>query len=83
MTPQRKRHWLDDPRNVTLLVRVLTGVCLLLVLADLLYTKHGHFAWERLFGFHGLFGFTSFFLLVLAGKHLRKLLMRDEDYYDR
>ena len=83
MTSDKKRYWLDDPRNVTLLVRILTGVCLLLVLADLFYPKHGHFGWERLFGFHGFFGFASFFLLVLTGKPLRKLLMRDEDYYDR
>jgi len=78
-----KKQWLDQSKNVTLLVRILTAVCLLLVAADLVYHKHGHFEWEMLFGFHGFFGFSAFFLLVLAGKHLRKLLMRDEDYYDR
>lgn len=79
----RKRHWLDDEGNVTLLVRVLAAACVLLVAADLIYHKHGHFGWETLLGFHGFFGFASFFLLVLAGKHLRTVLMRDEDYYDR
>jgi hypothetical protein len=84
MSPEKeKRHWLDDARNVTLLVRILAGACLLLVVADFFYDKHGHFDWESLFGFHGFFGFSSFFLLVLAGKYLRKVLMRDEDYYDR
>jgi hypothetical protein len=82
MKPE-KQYWLDEPRNVTLLVRILAAVCILLVASDLLYHKHGHFGWETLFGFHGFFGFSSFFLLVLAGKHLRKVLMRDEDYYDR
>jgi hypothetical protein len=78
-----KKYWLDEPRNVTLLVRVLAAICILLVASDLLYDKHGHFGWETLFGFHGFFGFSSFFLIVLAGKYLRKVLMRDEDYYDR
>jgi hypothetical protein len=48
--PPKKKHWLDDSRNVTLLVRILTAACLLLVLVDLLYHKHGHFGWETLFG---------------------------------
>lgn len=32
--------------------------------------------------FYGLVGFVSFSFIVLAGQHLRKILMRDEDYYD-
>ena len=78
-----QKHWLDKPRNVTLLVRILTAVCLLLVVADLVYHKHGHFDWELLFGFHGFFGFAAFAFIVLTGKQLRKILMRKEDYYDR
>jgi hypothetical protein len=34
-------------------------------------------------GFYGVFGFAAFWLIVIAGKHLRKVLMREEDYYDR
>jgi hypothetical protein len=59
------------------------ALCLLLVASDLLYRKHVHFGWEGWFGFYGFFGFVGFFFIVLAGKHLRKVLMRDEDYYDR
>ena len=61
---------------------VLIAALALLFCADLFYDKHAHFDWEGWFGFHALFGFLTFFGLVLAGKHLRKLLMRDEDYYD-
>ena len=82
MTDKRK-HWLDTPRNVTLLIRLLLAVCLLTLLADFLYAKHVEYVWEGWFGFHAWFGFASFFLLVLTGKPLRKLLRRDEDYYDR
>ncbi len=79
----KRRYWLDDPRNVNLIVRILATVCVLLVLLDLVIDKHPHFSFEGWFGFFGFFGFLAFFLLVLAGKQLRRVLMRDEDYYDR
>jgi uncharacterized membrane protein len=81
MKPERKR-WLDDPRNVTRLVWLLAAVCVALVLGDLAYHKHVHFAFEGWFGLYGFFGFAAFFFIVMAGKYLRKILMRDEDYYD-
>jgi len=78
-----KKYWLDDPKNVSRLVYGLFVACALLVLGDFFYEKHVHFHWEGWWGFYGFFGFVSFFSLVLAGKELRKVLMRDEDYYDR
>ena len=77
------------PRRVTpsrgarLAVRLLTAACVVLLFADLFYDKHPHFAFEGWFGFYAFFGFVAFFLIVLSGKPLRRLLMRDEDYYDR
>lgn len=32
--------------------------------------------------FYGVWGFLAFSFIVLAGQHLRKILMRREDYYD-
>lgn len=32
--------------------------------------------------FFALYGFAAFVFIVLAGQHLRKLVARDEDYYD-
>ena len=83
MTTDKKQYWLDDPRNIKRIVRVLAVVCGLLVLADLFYDKHAHFAWENWFGFFGLFGFFMSFALVLAAREMRKVLMKDEDFYDR
>lgn len=74
---------LEDPRTVTMLVRGLAAVCVALVLGDLLYHKHAHFGFEEWFGVYGFFGFAAFFFIVLAGKWLRKILMRPEDYYER
>ena len=60
----------------------LAAVCFGLVAVDLFYHKHVHFGFEEWFGIYGFFGFLAFFFIVLAGKELRKVLMRDEDYYD-
>jgi hypothetical protein len=73
----------DNPRNIRAVVGLLIAVCAVVLVADLFYDKHGHYAFENRFGFHALFGFVTFFGLVLAGKHLRRILKRDEDYYDR
>ena len=82
-TPEDKRYWLDDPRNVDKIFWTLCLVCLLLFGADALYTKKVHFPFEGWFGFFGIFGFVACVGLVLAAKELRKILKRDEDYYDR
>ncbi len=77
-----KRYWLDEPRNIERIVRALVVVCGLLLMADFFYQKHPHFAFEGWFGFFAWFGFVGCVGLVLAAKELRKLVKRDEDYYD-
>jgi hypothetical protein len=78
-----RAYWLDEPRNVTRLVRTLYAVCALLLVIDAFVPKHGPFLIEHAFGFYGLFGFIACVVLVLVAKQLRKVLMRPEDYYDR
>jgi hypothetical protein len=79
-----KKRWLDEPRHVDLIFRVLGALCAGLVVFDLFYEKHPHFGLDGIFGFYGLFGFVACVLLVLAAKHgLRPVVKRDEDYYDR
>jgi len=83
-TPQpEKTYWLDKPANVTLIYRGLWVVCLLLAAADLVYHRHVVFAFEEMPAIYGLYGFICFFGIVIAGKYLRKLVGRKEDYYDR
>ena len=81
-TNDGRRYWLDEPRNVRTIYRALIVVCVLLLLADAFYHKHVELAAEALFGFYGIFGFLACVALVLAAKELRKILMRDESYYD-
>lgn len=76
------KRWLDEPRNVTRIVYVLVTVCGLALIADALYAKHPHFTVEGWFGFYAVYGFIGSVALVLAAKQLRKVLMRDEDFYE-
>lgn len=76
------RRGLDTPRIANRLYYGLIVLCVASVAADLLYEKHGHFQIEHLIGAYGIYGFLACVGLVLAAKELRKLLMRDEKYYD-
>jgi len=78
----RSRYWLERPGSVRTIIRSLILVCSVVVLADLFYEKHGHYSWENFPGFYAIFGFVSCVALVLAATQLRKVLKRDEDYYD-
>jgi hypothetical protein len=78
-----KTYWLDRPGNVTIVYRGIWTVCVLLAVAELFYEHHPVFDFENFPVFYGLFGFIVCFGLVLGAKELRKILKRDEDYYDR
>jgi len=77
-----KKNWLDRPRSVDKIIRAVAVICLAVLAADFFYEKHGHYSWEEWPGFYALFGFLSFVVIDVGGKVLRKLVMRDEDYYD-
>ncbi|MBI1983902.1 MAG: hypothetical protein HYS61_06860 [Acidobacteria bacterium] len=80
---REKRYWLDRTENVTKVYRSVWTLCGLLLLVEPAIDKHGEFAIENWFGFHGLFGFVACIALVLTAKGLRRVLRRPEDYYDR
>ena len=77
-----KRYWLDDKRNIDKIFYALVAACVATVLADFTYHKHGHFDFEEWTGFNAAFGFFAYVGLVLTATQLRRLLKRDEDYYD-
>ena len=91
--PNEKKHYFDEPRNVRFVLRVLFAACAVLFLLDFASLflhwmgagelRHAETWWEGLPGFYAIYGFVACVLLVLAAKQMRKLLMRDEDYYDR
>lgn len=78
-----RKYWLDDKRNVDKVCYALYVICAGFALADLFpYKHHLHFGFEYWPGFYSIYGFVSCVALVLAATQLRKILMRDEDFYD-
>jgi uncharacterized membrane protein len=80
---EEKKYWLDERKNVNKIIYGLCTVCAVVALIDLFpYKHHLHFSFENWPGFFSLYGFIACVSLVLAAKQLRKVVMRDEDYYD-
>lgn len=83
-----KRHLFDDPRNVRRVLVALFLACAVALGLDTVVLRHltfkeGGFDAEGFWGFYAAYGFVACVVLVVAAKWLRRLLMRDEDYYDR
>lgn len=78
-----KRHWLDKSRNISKIFWGLVIFCLSLVVVDIFYERHGYFDIEHFPGIYGLYGLLCALGIIFLGIGLRRLVMRDEDYYDR
>ena len=84
-SPDEAPRWLDDPANIKKVIRWFFIACGIVALADVVFLfhhKHVHFWFEKIPLFYCAYGLGACVLLVIAAKGLRKLLMRDEDYYD-
>ena len=83
----------DKPHNVRRVLRTLYAVCIVVFLLDVLDAvlqgvglgdlRQAERPWEGWAGFYAIYGFVACVALVLIAKQLRRVLMRDEDYYDR
>lgn len=80
---REKSYWLDRPENVTRLYRSVWAVGIALVLLEFFMHRHEEFSFAGWWAFYALFGFFACVALVLTAKALRRVLKRDEDYYDR
>ena len=78
-----KKHVFDDPKNVKRLLYVVYALCTGLFLLDFVFERHTTHGWEGLWGFYAIYGFVGCALLVIIATQMRKVLMRDEDFYDR
>ncbi len=84
--PERRHIW-DEWRNVRRLLWVFGAGCVVLLGLDLFIHRHltfhgGEGAWEGWLGFYPIYGFVACVVLVLVATQMRKVVMRDEDYYD-
>lgn len=78
-----EKGWFERPENANRIWYALLAIAALLLIAELFYEHHPHFGIDGLPGFYAIFGFVSFIVIVFAGKFLRTIIMRDEDYYER
>ena len=79
--------WIARPENANKVWTALIVACISLVLVDLIYhnfvnEKYAYSAFETIIGFHGFYGLVAFMFVVICGKQLRTILMRDENYYE-
>jgi hypothetical protein len=77
-----KKHIFDNPKNIKRVMYGLYAVCAISFLLDFVIHRHVDHPFEALPGFYALYGFVACVVLVLAASEMRKLIMRDEDYYD-
>lgn len=78
---KKKTYFFDKPENIKRVLHVFYAICALLFAADFVIHRHIYHSWEKLPGFYAIFGFVACVVLVLVATQMRKLLMRDEDYY--
>ncbi len=88
-----RERFLDRPENVRKVLRILYAVCGFLLLLDLVDVvlrrlqlhdlRHAYRVWEGFPGFYSVFGFVACVTLVLIAKQMRRVLKREEEYYDR
>lgn len=80
---EKSESWFERGDNVSQVYRGLWVVCIALAAVDLFYHKHVVFEVEHFPGIYGIYAFIVCIGLVLGARVLRKILKRDEDYYDR
>ena len=57
-------------------------ICILLLIGEFVFHRHGETKIEDYLFFPAIFGFIAFLFIVFAGILLRYIAMRKEDYYD-
>ena len=77
-----KEYYFDKPENVSFVLRIFYAICGCLVVADIFIHRHVIHSWEDIFGFYAIYGFVACVALVRIATQMRKIIMRDEDYYD-
>lgn len=74
--------WADRPEVRQRIRYVLFAVCALLFLADFVLHRHSVNAFEDLPAFYAIYGFIALIVTVQLSKGLRRLVGRQEDYYE-
>ncbi len=78
----RPISFLDKPQNRRRAIRIFYAMLVVLLVIDVFIPKHGHFPWENAPAFYAVYGFIGCVALIFIAKGLRRLVRRNEDYYD-
>lgn len=73
---------IDLARLGSRFTRFLLVIALILMVLEFVVHRHGETHLEESFMFPAIYGFIAFIFIVEVGKILRRLIMRDESYYD-
>ncbi|NVJ60984.1 MAG: hypothetical protein HWE27_11370 [Gammaproteobacteria bacterium] len=76
-----KNHLFDNPQNVKRLMNGLYVCCGILLILDFIISRYSKHPLEWIWGFYPIYGFVGCVILVIVAKWMRKLIMRDENYY--
>ena len=82
MEDRREITILDSKKNRRRVIRWFYAALVFLLVVELFIPKHGHFAWEEMYGFFAVYGFIGCVALIFVAKGLRRIVKRKEDYYD-
>ena len=71
----------DRPETVQWILRFFYFICIVLVVVDFIVHRHIVTDIEKVPAFYAIYGFVACVVLVLIANQMRKVLMRDEHYY--
>ncbi|WMS87838.1 hypothetical protein [Pleionea litopenaei] len=77
----KKDYFFDSERNVKWIIRGLYICCGLLFILDFILTRYSKHPLEWLWGFYPIYGFVGCVVLVVVAKWMRKIIMREENFY--
>ena len=77
-----EQGFFERPKNIQWMLRIFYGLCAFFVLMDFVVHRHVETAIEKVPAFYAAYGFVACVILVLLATQMRKLVMRNENYYD-
>jgi len=81
-TPLARRFlWAESMPSVERVIFYLSCLCVVLFILDFIVHRHSYAPGEGIPGFYAVVGFVAFTLIVLGAKQLRRLILRNEQYY--
>ena len=70
-------------KTIRWIMRIFYVLCVLLFLVDFLVHRHIMTSAEKIPAFYAFYGLVACIVLVLIASQMRRLLMRDENYYTK